>query len=835
MGNESIKIGIDLGTTNSEIAINNKGSVDILKNVRGDYYTPSVFGIDKSSNYIVGIRAYDKLFKDSSKDDVKNYKAEVKRLMGTAEKIHFPRIDKDFNAEEVSAEILKDLKTNITRKHPDFDLRAAVITVPAYFSTLQSEATKRAGLLAGFQHITLLQEPIAAAVAYGFMKTEDQNWLVYDLGGGTFDVALISSKAGNLSVLSHGGDNFLGGKDFDWTLVEQVLVPKILEKYKFESFNRTNKKYLSVFSKLKYIAESAKIDLTQSDAINIEIDNIGSDDNEEDVYLSFEFKKEEFEALISPLIEKTVQVAKETIKESGIESSAINKIVLVGGPTQIPYIKRRLEQALEIEVDTSIDPLTAVCKGACIFATGQKIPKDISNNSANSKYSNALQVALNFDSLTSETEEVITGSIEEFDSSPYCNEELFIQIQSDDGVYNSSKLKLKNGKFFLTIPIQEHQENLFWIYIFDSQGNTVEIEPDSFSITHGLNISGAPIPHSIGLSIAKRDPSNNFQLKDVFEPVFEKGNILPLQSQFKTYRTVKDLKKSQNNSLDIKVYEGESSIPDRNTFICEISIDGNDLPYDLPQGTEVEIKLQVNESREISVEALIPSVDLSLSARGSTYAESLNFEKLKDELETEKQRYLESTNGSSNNKDIDNLISSISTSLGSATNDEDDKRKADKEIKELKTKLDHFENHNKFSRLASEYEDIKNRVEENLAEFGTEDEQIKTLFLRLKEEAQAAIDKEDEKSLEKIVEQVVGIQIRLLSNNPDFWIYHYRRILDENHQALQTPQGEYHKNKAAIAYKDNDMEEFKEQVRALQRLLPEEEQETMQATSGITF
>ena len=105
MRNQNIKIGIDLGTTNSEIAINDKGSIEILKNIRGDQYTPSVFGIDKSNNYIVGMRAYDKLFKDSSKDDFKNYKAEVKRLMGTAETIHFPRIDKELNAEEVSAKI----------------------------------------------------------------------------------------------------------------------------------------------------------------------------------------------------------------------------------------------------------------------------------------------------------------------------------------------------------------------------------------------------------------------------------------------------------------------------------------------------------------------------------------------------------------------------------------------------------------------------------------------------------------------------------------------------------------------------------------------------------
>lgn len=834
MRNQNIKIGIDLGTTNSEIAINDKGSIEILKNIRGDQYTPSVFGIDKSNNYIVGMRAYDKLFKDSSKDDFKNYKAEVKRLMGTAETIHFPRIDKELNAEEVSAEILKDLKTNITRKYPDFDTTAAVITIPAYFSTLQSEATKRAGLLAGFKHVVLLQEPIAAAISYGFMKSDSQNWLVYDLGGGTFDVALISSKGGSLSVLSHGGDNFLGGKDFDWALVEKVLIPKITEKYNFPDFNRTNKKYANIFSKLKYIAESAKVDLTQSDVVNIEIDNMGSDDDDQEVCLSFEFTRDNFESLISPCIEKTIQISRAAIKESGIDPQAIHKIILVGGPTQIPFIRRRLQQALDIEVDTSIDPLTAVCKGACIFAASQKIPESIFSTESRSLDLKKINLTLNFDSLTSEMEEVLTGSVDHFESTQYMDKELFIQIQSDNGVYNSSKVKLKNGKFFLTLPLQEYRENLFWIYLFDDQGNTLEVESDSFSITHGLNISGAPIPHSIGLSVAKRDPANNFQLRDIFEPIFQKGSILPLKSQAKTYRTVKELKKGQSNSLGIRVYEGESSVPDRNTFICEISIDGDKLPYHLPQGTEVEISLDVNESREVKVEALIPSLDLFLSARGSTYAESIDVKSLITELGSEKDRYSE-LGEESESEEINNLINSISRSLKNANEDEDDKRKADKELKELKAKLDDFENSTKFSRLVSQYNKSKSNIEQKINDGSTDSEHIKDIFPKLINEGDKAIESQSESILENVVEQLQSVERKILHDNPDFWIYIFTQMLEEHKAELSTPQAEYHINKANLALKNENMEEFKEHVIALHKQLPQEEQEATKVTSGITF
>jgi len=189
----TITIGIDLGTTNSAIAISRNGNIELVKRGPGEpEYTPSVFGINSSKNKEVGQKAYQRLFRDASDEAFVNYKAEVKRLMGTADTIYFERIDKSMTPEEISAEILISLKEAVKRKYPDFSTMAAVITIPAFFSALQSEATKRAGELAGFKHVVLLQEPIAAAMAYGLNNSEDQNWLVYDLGGGTFDVAIMS-------------------------------------------------------------------------------------------------------------------------------------------------------------------------------------------------------------------------------------------------------------------------------------------------------------------------------------------------------------------------------------------------------------------------------------------------------------------------------------------------------------------------------------------------------------------------------------------------------------------------------------------------------------------
>jgi len=281
MSNNTISIGIDLGTTNSSVAVNVNGNIEIIKRAGGVEFTPSVFGFDKSGNKIVGQKAYDYLYKHNSKDEINNFKAEIKREMGTPEKVHFQRPSKKLSPEEISAEIIKSLKEEVLRKYPEINDVAAVITIPAAFSVLQSEATKRAGNLAGFKHVVLLQEPIAAAVSYGFNNSKNENWIVYDFGGGTFDVALISCKDGLLSVIGHNGDNFLGGKNIDWDIVEKIIVPKIKEKYQLKQFTRKNKDYTSIFSKLKYYAEISKIELSDYKKTTIDIEGIGKDDADE--------------------------------------------------------------------------------------------------------------------------------------------------------------------------------------------------------------------------------------------------------------------------------------------------------------------------------------------------------------------------------------------------------------------------------------------------------------------------------------------------------------------------------------------------------------------------
>ena len=832
-----IKIGIDLGTTNSEVAVNVNGKAEIVKNSQQDEYTPSVFGIDKASNKVVGRKAYDKLYKSSSEEEFSNNKAEIKRLMGTAEKVHFDRIDADMTPEEVSAEILKSLKEDVNRKYPDFATQYAVITVPAYFSSLQAEATKRAGELAGFKYVVLLQEPIAAAIAYGFDNTKDQNWLVYDLGGGTFDVALISSKDGVLTVLAHNGNNFLGGKDFDWLIVDEVIKPAILEKYKIKDFDRSseNLSVRSAFARLKALAETAKIELSQFDNTTIEVEDIGKDlTGGEDVYVSVDLTRDKFEQLIKSKVTETLELTSKTIKESGVKALSISRIVLVGGPTQIPYVKQALEQEFELTIDNSVDPLTIVARGACLFGLSQRVPQDILSE-RHDTVSGEVKAKLNYEAMTSEDEETVTGVIDQLKEA---DQDYFVQIQAENGSYTSSKIKLKSGKFFDTVAVTKGTQNVYWLYLFDDSGNSLPIYPDSFSITHGLTVSGSPIPHTIGVIYAEKGISSDFQLKEVCDPYFDKNSVPPL-SDTKTYRTLSKLEKGKDNQLPIKVYEGEADVPSRNQLITTLEIDGKQLPYDLPADTEVDLTIKVDDSRTVTVEAYIPSIELTLNARADTYAQEVEVKRLEADLSAQRTR-LSKVKANVPKKQYDELENSVNTLSGNIKNadmDTDDKNKAERDLRQLENKLDELEQEKALPQLKSELEECFDNADQFLGNLneGKEKQRISDQIDVLRKEGNQAVQNGDKAMLSRVIQQVRDVTIRALVEDPGFWVWQLNEIKTNKSKLSNQTDGEYYINKADTAVEQNDFEELKRCVRNLLNMLPAEEQEAISGSmAGIT-
>jgi len=829
-----INIGIDLGTTNSAVAVNYNNKTEIVKNSAGSDYTPSVFGIDKSGNKIVGVKAYDRLYKSSSDEEIKNNKAEVKRLMGTGETIHFARINSDLTPEDVSAEILKSLKGDAVRKYSELASVAAVITIPAHFSSLQAEATKRAGQLAGFKHVVLLQEPIAAAMAYGFEKSDNENWLVYDLGGGTFDVALISSKDSNLTVLGHSGDNFLGGKDFDLKIIDEVIKPEILKKYKLTDFDRSSEKYTSIFARLKAAAETAKIELSQYAKTTIEIEDIGSDENGEEVYVSINLTRDQFEEIIAPHVTKTIELVKKTLKDSGVSQSSVSKIVLVGGPTQIPYVRKALEDEFKIKVDGSIDPLTVVAKGASIFGLSQRVPTDILNEGRET-VKDEMNVTLNYDSMTSDEDQTITGIVEELRDS---DSEHFVQIQADSGFYTSSKIKLKNGKFFDTIAIEKGKTNTYWLYLFDDTGNTIPMFPDSFSVTHGLTVAGAPIPHDVGVIYAKKGFDSGFQMTEVCDPYFEKNSVPPLKKT-NNYKTVKKLEKGKENNLPIKVYEGNSTNPSNNEVITSLQIDGKKLPYDLPEATDVDITIRIDESRTVLVEAYIPSIELTINARADTYKQNVNVAELEKDLAVQKERLksIKKNVSEEEYEQLENTIDDLGTNIKNANLDNDDKNKAERDMRELKTSFDSLEQSKELPQLKDEFNANVENAKEVITELDDSPEKTEILseLKVLENEGEKAIKSSDKTMLLRVNEQIEQLTFRSVFQNPAAWVLMLNQIKEKRNELANQTDADYFIDKADKAVSDGDVEELKRCVRNLLNLLPKETQDEINSSmSGIT-
>ena len=831
--NSIIRIGIDLGTTNSEIAVNDGKSIDLIENSRGDLYTPSVFGISKAGDVVIGKEAYNRLFKKANNKEVSNYKAEIKRMLGTGQTMYIERNKKEYLPEEISAEILKLLKNDALRRHNEIVTLGSVITVPAYFSTQQKEATKRAGKLAGFAHVSLLQEPIAAAITYGFEKTTDETWLVYDLGGGTFDVALVNSSNGILTVIEHGGDNFCGGKDIDNLIIDEVIIPKILSKYNFSDFNRKNPNYFAYFNRMKSIAEDAKISLSIKTEVEIDLGDLDIvDENENDVDEFFIFTRKEFDKLIDNFVNSTINVTKEVISKSNIDKKSISKIILVGASTLIPYIQYKVGKKIGINVDTSQNPFTAIARGAAIFALGQRVPQKIIQDNSESNIEDEVEIELNYEAMTSQFDQLITGKVLSENSDSYK-----VKLSSDSGFYNSDMLKVNNGTFFTQISLEEGKTNKYWIYLIDSQGNNISTHPNSFTITHGLSIAGTPIPHTVGIIYSVQDINSKTGWTDACDVFFERSSLLPLR-ETKEFKTISDIKKNDECVLPIVVYEGDSLDPKFVNEVTRIGIDGKKLPVDLPKGSEVEVTIEINEAGEIYVEVYLPLADISLDARMDIFKkEVLESEILSQTSELEEELLeLSDKLDEDENTGLNENIKKIKKTIESS-NDTDSKLKAEKEIKALQQKIEAIKSSSEFDRVKEKFESTLDEVKLNVEE--VEEMKIKSeledLIERVELEAQEYIKNEDSVLLLRLTKQLEQIQLDAAKASPGFWIGLLKYFETNRDILVNDKEADYHISEAHKAINNNDYNGLKSHVSSLIQLISHDAQNDIPDNiTGIT-
>lgn len=589
--NDAISFGIDLGTTNSAIAKFNGDEMQVFKNRDQMDVTPSVVRIEKTGRIIVGRRAYNNLFIDPD-----NAASEFKRWMGQSDQKLFMASGKKLSSEELSAEVLKSLLDDVYR-HTGDTINASVITVPAAFGQLQCEATARAANLAGLIEAPLLQEPIAAVIAYGMkLDVKDRRWLVYDLGGGTFDIAIISTMNKQLSVLEHRGDNMLGGKDIDRLIVEKILWPRLEESFYMPEPDSNPVGWKRIFQFLRGKAEEYKIDLSLRQQVTVYISDIGNDEEDTPIEAEFVVTQKDINLLVEPIIERTIDLCKKALNEARVTSDDIEKIILVGGPTQMPIVREMLKTNLGLPLDTSIDPMTVVAQGAAIYASTLQFKKETVETKPN-----AISITLSHEAVWSETTCLVAGNIE---NSVTKMSSIQVLIESKTGHWNSGWLPVQNNYFETKVHLLEGKTNEFWIYLRDGKGNNIVTNPDSFSIRHGLPVAEPPLPNSIGAEVVRPDGKSEIDI------IFPRSTKLPAQKNV-TYKANKLLKpgiSSPNEDyLAIKIWEGESiSDPEANTFVGALKISSNEIHRPIPEGADIEFFISIDASRIMKVQAYVP-------------------------------------------------------------------------------------------------------------------------------------------------------------------------------------------------------------------------------------
>jgi len=752
MTRTTIGYGIDLGTTNSAVAVLEGTEARVIKNNDGMEYTPSAVLLGRSGALVVGRGAKERMAEDPG-----NAFGGFKRAMGTSRTFTFARDGRVLRAEDLSAEVLKSLRGDVQQASGE-QISAAVITVPAAFDQAQCAATRLAAEKAGLKLSPLLQEPVAASLAYGFQEAnENAFWLVYDLGGGTFDAAVVSMRDGVFQIVNHLGDNNLGGGDIDAVIVDEILIPVLRDEYGLDGLDRSPR-WARVIAKLQRAAEDAKILLSRSDTAVAEVGDI-RDANDALLVEEFfhEIGRADLDRLMDPIIERSLHLSRRVLSEKGLEPDDLEKVLLIGGPTLSPYVRERLGElgaGVSDRLEFRIDPLTVVARGAAIFAGTQKL--DLPGPAAPAV--GTYHVKLEYKPIGADTEPLVGGVVsggDGVDTTGFSIE--FVNAEARPQ-WRSGKIGLgPNGSFMTNLWAEKGRENTFLMELADAQGALQQLDPDRLSYTVGIGFTdGPPLPHNIGVALANNEAS----------PLFLKGTALPAKKRGR-YRTAFDAHAGRaDETIYIPFIEGPSRRADRNETMGAIRIPATELPRDVPAGSEVEVSMSIDASRVIDAEVYIPILDESYEIRidysdyrkGAQDTDQLAVavEEQKVRLE-EAREHAEATGDRQAQEalreiDAERLVQDVERSAAAMSTDQAAADRCDKLLRDLQQAIDRAEDALEWPTLVSSAEGFITSGQGLVEEHGDADDRHR--FDHLVDEVREGIRSHDVRTLELRVEEL---------------------------------------------------------------------------------
>jgi molecular chaperone DnaK len=566
-------LGIDLGTSNSAVVGNQNGDLRLFKTIDGTDTLPSVIMQERNGGLYVGKKAYDQL-----QTSPQSVVARFKRLLGTKTELKIARGDRSISPEEASAEVLRTLMKQVDSAFGSVDIEGCIVTVPAAFNQLQSEATARAANDAGLDHVGLLQEPIAAAMAsLEKASGKDGLFLVYDLGGGTFDVALVRSISNTVTIEAHEGINMLGGGDFDRSILNAIIHPWVHTHFDIADNANADAAFKRMFAIARHAAERAKIELSSREDTTIYVSEDETrvlDQSGKEIFIEIPFSRKQLNDLIIERIDQSIDLCRKTISDNGYTNDDIDRIVLIGGPSHMSIVREYVPQELGIPVDLQTDPMTAVARGAAIYAESREWTGSGSTRKA---ARNREQVGGNV-KVSYDYEARITTDNARVRATGDGDVSGFRVSATTDGGRDYGEQALSESPVF-SIVLNNTGATTVRMTVTDTAGRKVEDASTEFKIVKAIaEAASMPCTHTISVKVAK-DAGTEAQNR--LSPIVKKGTPLP-QKGTTVFHSNRRLDPSNPGHIDAELFQQAEGVEDfeANLFIGALRIDALDLPQD---------------------------------------------------------------------------------------------------------------------------------------------------------------------------------------------------------------------------------------------------------------
>jgi molecular chaperone DnaK len=826
----TIDFGIDLGTTNSTIAVIDGTDAKVIPNKAGSAITPSAVWIDKRGSIHVGqepkLRAL--------VDDPDNADLEFKLRMGLGPeaKKTFARSRREMLPEDLSAEVLKSLKMDVQSNMGE-EVRAAVITVPAAFENPSTSATMRAAKLAGFALSPLLLEPVAASLAYGFQsESENVYWFSYDFGGGTFDAAVMRIRDGLIQVVNHDGDNFLGGKLIDWDIVTKKLAPAAASQFNLPDFRRGNPRWKAAIGKMKYYAELAKIEVCRSRAPHeIWIEGLCEDADGKEVDFAYTLTPEEVEEVSRPYIEKSLGLCRKTLEGAGLSGPDMERILMVGGTTLNPWVRDAVQSELGSRVEFGIDPVTVVARGAAIFASRQQGPPPPPNDVPAGTW----RIEIQHEPVGNVSDPDIGGRV--VGPNGQSPEGFTIELVDQKTQWRTGRITLgANGVFLTQLYAEKKRRCEYAIELCDATGSRVPTLPDAVFYTIGLlPEENPPAAMTIGIGLANGSVAT----------YVKKGTRLPARKLMDHYTTVPLRAGRVEDELRIPLLEGEHPRAERNHGIGVMVITGSDVRRDLPAGSQVEITLIMDASQQVRLQALVTSLDEDFEVAFDPLMKHSSLAELRKEAREQKTRLSDVRERAARTGahkagqalsriEDEELLGQVDRLIEAAETEPEAVPELDRRLRQLAAAVDEAEDAVEWPTLLEKAEEACRETEKIVNEHGGSGDKKK--LRAIKENLQRATDAGDPDLLRRHIDELDMLYFEVVDRLPGFHVARFEWLV-ERAQSMRDPgQAEQIIAQGRRAINNNDIDGLKAANRQLLSLLPRDiQEEARHANVGHTM